>query len=155
MASLFSEEENRNLNMLAARRLIGTARADISCLEFFQGRQTDHHVVQTLLTVFSQAGCLRHDPDNYVPVLITKGNLRKALRASGLSQSALRNTARETPLCFLKVAKNQMLSCAHGRQRKEAAKSFFAEQQDRWWIIKVFLVNPDGAKSARFDRGHS
>lgn len=105
MASLSSVRENRDLNILAARRFIGTARADISCLAFFQGRQRDHLVVYNLLRVFSQNGCLRHDPDNYVPVLITDADLKKALRASGLGQSALRHTAQEQALCFLKTSK--------------------------------------------------
>lgn len=126
MASLSSTRENPDLNILAARRFIGTARVDISCLKFFQGRQTDYRVVDNLLRVFSQSGCLRYDPDNYVPVLIFEEELQRALRASSLAQSTLKNAVKERSLSFLKVVKDQKLSCAQGRYRVEAAKSFFS-----------------------------
>lgn len=93
MGSLSSAREDRNLHILAAKRLIGTARVDISCLNFFQGRQRDHRVVDYLSGVFLQNDCLRYDPDNFVPVLITRRDLDKALCASGLDDSDLKAPA--------------------------------------------------------------
>ena len=151
MASLSSTRENPDLNILAARQFIGTAQVDISCLKFFQGRQTDHWVVDNLLRVFSQSGCLRYDLDNYVPVLVFKEELQRALWTSGLTQSALKNAVKERLLCLLKVVEDQKLYCSHGRHRVEAAKSFFLEQEDHWWTIKLFLVQSKGTRSIRFE----
>ena len=152
MASLYSDKADRNLNALVARQLIGTARADVSCLDFFQGRQTDHQVVKHLLEVFCQIGCRRYDPDNFIPVLITKADLNIALQASGLNRTALQGQVQEGLPHILKTAKKQTLSCAHGRHRIEAAKQFLPEDDQRW-TIKIFLVKSKSSALASFDLG--
>jgi hypothetical protein len=146
MAYPSSDKDDRASNVLADSRYIGTARADISCLTFSQGRQTDHQIVEELITVFGQKRCRRYEPGNYIPVLISKANLKRALKASKLKRAALQSPAEDGSLCFLRTAKKQKLFCFHGRHRIEAAKRFLPDK-DQWWTIRVYLVESDGTQT--------
>lgn len=153
MAFPSSDKDDRASNVLADNRFIGTARADISYLTFIEGRQIDNQIVEKLITVFQQKRCRRYEPENYIPVLITKENLKRALKASKLKRAALQSPAKDGSLRFLKPAKNQELFCLHGRHRIEAAKKFLPDT-DQWWTIRVYLVESDGTQTAILIPGH-
>jgi hypothetical protein len=147
MACLYSEADDRATNVLADQRLIGTARANISSLEFIEGRQIDDRIVKNLINVFQQERCRRYDPENYIPVLLTQANLRRVLRSSKLTKADLKRPAHDGSLCLLKTAKNQMLRCLHGRHRIKAAEQFLP-YDDRWWTIRIYLIKSDGTHTA-------
>lgn len=143
MAYPSTDKDDRDLHILATKRLIGTARTDISCLDFIGGRQIDDRIVENLVGVFKKTRCQRYNPDHFIPVLIFQANLEKALKASGLSQTALGTPARDGSLPFLRTNPKQKLSCVHGKHRVKAA-SYFLPSDDRWWTVKVFLAKSNG-----------
>lgn len=146
MAFLSCDKDDRDSNLLATKRFIGTARTDISCLEFIKPREIDHPHVEHLVSVFQKTRCRRYDPENFIPVLITQAKLKRALRVSDLTQTSLRNAAPDGSLCFLKTAKNQKLSCVRGQHRIKAAENFL-HKSDHWWTIKIFLVESEGIEA--------
>lgn len=155
MAFPSCDEDDRNLDMLAARCLVGTARVNISCLKFLDGRQIDGRIVQDLVNSFEQTRCRRYEPDNFIPVLITTSKLRRALRASNISRTDLRTTRQDGTFHILKPAKNQRFSCAHGRHRIKAAEQFF-DSSDWWWPVKLFLTDSKGTHdNPIFDHANS
>jgi hypothetical protein len=134
--------DDRTSNGLANKRFIGIARADVKRLRFIKGRQIDHKIVEKLVTVFQLEGCRRHNPKNFVPVLITPPILDRALKASKLTQADLKNP-QDGSFCLLKTPKNQKLLCLHGRHRIKAAESFFPKE-DQWWTISIYLAESSG-----------
>jgi hypothetical protein len=100
MACLRNDTDDCASNVLADQRLIGTARADISCLEFIEGRQIDNRIVKNLVTVFQKQRCRRYDRENYIPVLITRANLRRVLKSSKLTKAGLKSPAHDGSLCW-------------------------------------------------------
>ena len=134
MAFTSSDTNDCVINALADNQFIGTARADISTLEFIKGRQIDNLIVENLITVFQQKRCRRYEPEDYIPVLVTKANLKRA---------ALQSPAEDGSLCLLRTAKNQKLSCLHRRHRIKAAENFLPDK-DQWWTVRIYLVASDG-----------
>lgn len=147
MASSVSDCGDRELNLLAARCFVGTARVDIPCLGFLEGREIDNRIVQDLVTSFEQTRCRRYEQDNFIPVLISTSNLTKALRASNISRADLRTTRQEGTFRHLKPAKNQKFSGVHGRHRIKAAEQFL-DASDWWWPVKLFQVDSKGTTTA-------
>jgi hypothetical protein len=155
MAFPACDQDDRDLDILATKCFVGTARVDISCLKFLEGRQIDNRIVQDLVRGFQQVRCRRYDPDNFIPVLITESNFQRALRVSDINQTALKNSSQDGSFYFLKTAKNQKLVCAHGRHRIKAAEQFL-DPNDRWWPVKLFVVDSHGTHvNSIFDRANS
>ena len=143
MALPSCDQDDRKLDILAARCFIGTAQVDISCLTFLEGRQIDSRIVDDLVSSFQKTRCRRYESDNFIPVLITKSSLRRALRISNLNQTDLRTPAHDGCPRSLKAAKKQKFTCAHGRHRINAAERFLGPD-DRWWPVKLFLTESKG-----------
>jgi hypothetical protein len=143
MAFPTCDQDDRELNILAASSFVGTARVDISCLEFLDSRQLDGRIVEELVSNFQQTRCRRYESENFIPVLITKAGLERALRVSNINRTDLKTPAQDGSFRFLKAAKNQKFSCIHGQHRIRAAEQFL-DPRDRWWPVKLFLPNSKG-----------
>ena len=117
--------------------MISTARVDISCLDFIEGRQIDRRIVDYLKAIFAATKCRqgskedsRYDPKNYIPVLIkSSSELKRVLKASKKTRKDL-NVRRGSP-CLLRTAPGQKLLCLDGRHRIEAADEFLSPG-NRW-----------------------
>jgi len=136
------DRNDRVASIIKHKRVLGVVRADINALEFVGGRQKDPKIVDNLKEHFQRARCRRFIPDNYIPVLITITELRKALRASGLNEQAFQTPAKDGSF-FLKTAPRQNLKCLEGRHRIEAAKQILPPG-DHWWTFKLLLLLPHG-----------
>ncbi len=87
-------------------------------------RQFDKKNVARLLDDFRREGCQRREPDNHVPVLISRSALPEGLlRVSDDFQLF----QPEHPLTYL-----------DGRHRLEAARKFFTDRNSRWWIADLY-----------------
>jgi hypothetical protein len=153
MALCSSDKDDIEFATLSSKRFIGTARADISSLEFIEGgRQIDNQIIERLISIFKDMTCRRLDPDNYIPVLITQVDLNRALRVSKVQQNALKIPASDGSYHFLRTSKGQKLKCVYGKHRVKAAERYFGEG-DRWWTITLFLTRgPNGICPSLLDR---
>jgi hypothetical protein len=87
-------------------------------------RQFDEKNIARLLDIFRLDGCQRREPDNHVPVLISRSALPEGpLRVS----DDLKLFKPDHPLTYL-----------HGRHRLEAARKFLTEKNNRWWIADLY-----------------
>lgn len=140
-------------NVLIESRFIGTARAKISSLRFVQGRQINKRIVDRLTSVFQQERCRRYESENYIPVLLTKDNLKQVLKSSKLKKDALKRPSEDGTLHLLRAKKAQLL-CLHGRHRIEAAKNFLP-REDQWWTVRVYVGKSDGTHTTPFMPSHA
>lgn len=85
-------------------------------------RQFDEENAKRLLRIFRE-DCQRWEPDNHVPVLISRSTLPEHQLGAGDNLQLLNP---EYPLTYL-----------HGRHRLEAASRFFTGN-DRWWIADLY-----------------
>lgn len=157
MASPSIDKRDLESNIFAAKRIIGTVRAEISSLQFipihpFQStrRQEDSQIVDDLVEVFRKTAIRRYDPDNVIRALVTPAELRRVLKASGVTQTVLTSPAPDGSLRLLKTAPNQKLSCLEGLHRIKAAEKVLAED-DCWWTIKLYLLDCEST----YTRAHS
>lgn len=110
-------------------------------------RQFDFKNVQRLITVFKLEGCLRLDPDNHVPVLISRETLNLLL--SSLRGTEARLTNWDEQLLFFEPT--SPLTILHGRHRLEAARKFL-RHNDKWWAVDLLveeLLSPSTANYIR------
>jgi hypothetical protein len=128
---------------LASRRKFGTARVSIASLQFVKGREIDASIVQHLMRVYEETKCKRNDPDNYIPILISSSDLRRALESSDLAQNNLKQLSSDGSFCYLHAAKNQYFKCLDGRHRISAALEFL-DPTDQWWTADIFQLRPGG-----------
>lgn len=150
MSSPAIDEGDLQSNVFAAKRLIGTVRAEISSLQFiplqpFQSsrRQEDSRRIDRLAGVFERTAVRRYDPKNYIRALMTPAELRKALKASGVTQTVLTSPAPDGTLRLLKTGPDQKLSCVEGLHRTKAAEKVLPDD-DCWWTIKLYLSDCQG-----------
>jgi hypothetical protein len=114
----------------------GVAKVDLRHLSFerlIPGVRTIRQShVKALVNTFESEGCLRHNPDNFVKVLIKDEILQQVLQRQNLSQNDLLGS--EEP-CFLEFPEDIKLTVIQGKHRLLAA-----EQQplDRWWIAHLY-----------------
>jgi hypothetical protein len=156
MASPSTEKGDLESNAFAARRVIGTVRAEFSSLQFMlvesietrQGerRQEDSRIVNNLAEIFQKTKIRRYDPKNFIRAFVTPAGLRKALDASGVTQTVLTTPAPDGSLRLLKTGSNQKLSCVEGLHRIRAAEKVLAED-DRWWTVKLYLSDCKGTST--------
>jgi hypothetical protein len=143
MAFPARDQDDRELNILAAERFVGTVRVAISCLQFLDARQLDPRVVKELVSNFQQTRCRRYESENFIPVLITKSDLDRALRVSDINRTDLKTPDQEGSFRFLKAAKRQNFTCVYGQHRIRAAEQFL-DPRDRWWPVKLFIPKSKG-----------
>jgi len=141
--SLSNDDNDLKSNKFLVEHEIGIIRASISELRFFEGREIDTSIVERLAVVFSVDRCRRYDPDHYIPAVVNHTDLRKLLTASNLSQRELLRPMKDGSPCLVKTHKSQTLLCMYRGHRTQAALRFLPKGQ-RWWTIRLFLVNDNG-----------
>ena len=105
-------------------------------------RQFDEKSVLALLNRFSSPeSCLRHEADNHVPALIPRHVLPHSSEdaSGGLGRTV--GTSVKKPRFF---EPPEPLIYLHGRHRLEAARRFFNEESEKWWIVDLYS---DGQKT--------
>lgn len=146
MASSLIDKNDCQIHKLADKRVVGIAKVNIECLDFYRKREIDTQVVEGLVKLFQQTRCRRHNPNHYIPVVITQENFKKALRASGLSRSTFATPAGDGFPRFLEAAKDQKFLCLRGLHRARAAQRVL-RVDDQWWTVKIFVTNSQGSCS--------
>ena len=119
-----------------AKHFIGRAKVELKNLYFpprNRCEDVDERKKGRLLSIFALEGCLRNDPDHYIPALINQEILDTALHRSGLDLQDL-NTKDEPPCLDFQ---DLQINCLHGQHRIEAAKIFLSPF-DEWWIIDFY-----------------
>ena len=86
-------------------------------------RQFNEKDVTMLLGFFRSEGCLRLDPKNHVPALISWSAVPQGLHSGG-----------EPP----HFSPEHPVICLRGRRRLEAARRFFTGDQNRWWVVDLY-----------------
>lgn len=93
-------------------------------------RQLDLKNVQRLLNIFELEGCLRMEPDNYVPALIPRALLPTVPKvAGGLADWMIEPPVFDPP---------ESLYCLHGRHRIEAARQYLS-LTGKWWVVYLYV----------------
>ncbi|KAG9233592.1 hypothetical protein BJ875DRAFT_38970 [Amylocarpus encephaloides] len=110
----------------------GTARVDLEALEFSSSlvREENEKIIESLKEKFKKEGCYRLEPRNHVPVIIESSDFLSILELLELDPDSLLENPREIPP-RLKFPLGFRLSCLHGRQRVEAAKTVLQKLGDR------------------------
>jgi len=137
-----TDKRDRKLNVKTSKKSIGCARVNTSSLEFVEGRELDHRIVQRLVNLFEETECRRYDPDNYIRLSVTKKQLKNILRLSKLTQNALKSPSQDGSLPFLNTGSTKLI-CYEGQHRVKAAESFL-EPDDHWWTIRLFFKSSKG-----------
>jgi len=89
----------------------------------YNPRQLDKNNVSRLVNVFQNEGCLRRQPENHVPALISRACLATVPRK------------KEADLQVLEL--NNAVVYLHGRHRIEAAQKVFLGSE-RWWMVDLY-----------------
>ncbi len=118
----------------------GKAKVRLEFLHFplDNGKRIDGKNKERLKGVFRTQGCLRLEPGNQVPAVITRNDLEQAIYKSRTSHSdLLDNLGKEPP--ELEFPPDFRLDCLHGRHRIEAAKELRSlKAKDKWWIVDLY-----------------
>ena len=93
-------------------------------------RQLDVKNVKRLQKIFELEGCLRLEPDNYIPALISRSILPDLPKLVG----GPADLAVEPPMFDPSVS----LRCLHGRHRIEAARQHLA-LTGKWWVVNLYV----------------
>ena len=93
-------------------------------------RQLDVKNVKRLQKIFELEGCLRLEPDNYIPALISRSLLSDLPNLVGEPA----DLAVEPPMFDPSVS----LRCLHGRHRIEAARQHLA-LTGKWWVVNLYV----------------
>jgi hypothetical protein len=102
-------------------------------------RQFDEKSVLMLTSRFFSEDCLRHEADNHVPALIAPHMLPESAQDSRVGRTLGNSVVK--PQFF---DPPELLVYLHGRHRLEAARRFFDEESEQWWIVDLYS---DGLKS--------
>ncbi|KAM3066488.1 hypothetical protein ACMFMG_011986 [Clarireedia jacksonii] len=122
-------------------KFLGVGRISISSLEFDDGRPIDPLIIEKLKELYTNTSCRRYDASNYVPVLVTKIQLKALLRTSGKTQQDIKNLSSDGTLPWLSSKKR--LLCPHGQHRVKAAEQFLPKA-DHWWTIEIYIIPSKG-----------
>ncbi|KAL9616021.1 MAG: hypothetical protein Q9160_009059 [Pyrenula sp. 1 TL-2023] len=120
-----------------SQHYLGSALVSLSDLSFEnEFRKFDEKNVDRLLKIFAIEGCKRYDPMNHVPALITRRDLKRALRKSSIPLRHLKH--HEPP--YINLHRAPSLVCLHGFHRVAAAKAFLGPHE-QWWILDLYQAN--------------
>ncbi|KAF4446547.1 Intracellular protein transport protein USO1 [Fusarium austroafricanum] len=118
----------------------GTARIRFAHLRFGNlcPREPNKKITAQLKERFSSEGCLRLEPKNHIPAVISQDTLDACIRASpNVSQDVLlENNGKQPP--ELRLPENCMVECLQGLHRVAAGKEFLP-RRDWWWTIDLYL----------------
>ncbi|RBA14416.1 hypothetical protein FPRO05_03208 [Fusarium proliferatum] len=123
----------------------GTARIRFANLRFGNlcPREPSKKITTQLKERFAGEGCLRLEPKNHIPAVISQDTLEACIRAlPDASQDVLlENNGKQPP--ELRLPEGCMVECLQGLHRVAAGKEFLP-RRDWWWTIDLYLA-------ARFD----
>lgn len=118
----------------------GTARIRFAHLRFGNlcPREPNKKITAHLKERFSGEGCLRLEPKNHIPAVISQGTLDASIRATqNVSQDVLlENNGKQPP--ELRLPENCTIECLQGLHRVAAGKEFLP-RRDWWWTIDLYL----------------
>ncbi|KAI3573907.1 hypothetical protein IWW34DRAFT_854835 [Fusarium oxysporum f. sp. albedinis] len=118
----------------------GTARIRFANLRFGNlcPREPNKKITTQLKERFSGEGCLRLEPKNHIPAVISQDTLEACIRASpNVSQDVLlENNGKHPP--ELRLPEDCMVECLQGLHRVAAGKEFLP-RRDWWWTIDLYL----------------
>ncbi len=115
---------------------LGTARVRLDNLSFDPRFGYDEPVHDRVSRIFAKQGCLRLEPDSHVKALISKEQLREALRSSNCTEDQLRQPPNTVPV-ELVFPLDFELPCFCGQHRIVAAKEVLSPR-NRWWCVDLF-----------------
>lgn len=99
--------------------------------------KVDQKHVDKLTHIYQTEGCMRlHDPEYYVPGLITSEDLKRAVSYSGLR---LLDLGQEGEPPILNLPENIRIRILHGEHRLRAAE-LFLEPRERWWVVVLYTT---------------
>ncbi|KAF2182665.1 hypothetical protein K469DRAFT_443832, partial [Zopfia rhizophila CBS 207.26] len=134
-------DAERRIEAEKSSKFRGRARVSLEFLYFSVHcpRDLDRSNVERLKGVYLREGVKRLEPKNHVPAIISKADLKSAIKHSGTSLSDLLNRPQEN-LPRLKFPPNFRLQCLHGKHRIDAAKeSPRLKGEEKWWTVTFYL----------------
>jgi hypothetical protein len=115
----------------------GTAQISIEHLDFpHPCRQVDKKIIEQLKRDFEGEGCIKDQPNNWIPAVIHDSTLQAALEKLATSTEKFKAASKEKPL-QLHFPHGVKLECLHGQHRILAAKEFL-DQSDLWWTVDLY-----------------
>ncbi|KAH7016644.1 hypothetical protein B0J12DRAFT_705659 [Macrophomina phaseolina] len=121
------------------QRYRGTVRVDIESLSFASHLRQDKIQPAGYYRPHQE---YRLEPHNHIPVSIDDLTLRRCLQATGLRRKDLLNNTR-SGYHFLAVPPDLRLCCLRGWAQVAAAKNYYSDPQDRWWIVDLYDIGTD------------
>lgn len=143
-AYLNDQNEQNQSRILASQKSSYKGSARILLSSFYRPHPTEHPRafdqtnVDRLKVIFRNQGIRRTHRNNHIPVLLSEDDLHLALQRSDVQESDLINHPMGSPP-LLKFQEHS-LRYLHGRHRLAAAESLL-DQNDRWWIVDIYLEN--------------
>lgn len=122
------------------RHFRGRARVSLDRLHYdgisMRGTVDEKHI-NHLVKVFQVEGCSRlHDPNYYVPGIISHHDLEDALASSNLRVLDL---MQDGAPYFLNIREGTRIRVLHGEHRLRAAEKFL-EPTERWWTVVLYTT---------------
>lgn len=122
------------------RHFRGRAKVSLDRLHYdgisMRGTVDEKHI-NHLVKVFQAEGCSRlHDPNHYVPVIISRTDLEDAAAATNLRVLDL---MQDRPPYFLNIREGTRIRVLHGEHRLRAAEKFL-EPTERWWTVVLYTT---------------
>ena len=118
----------------------GTALVRFAHLHFGSlcPREPNKKITEHLKEKFSNEGCLRLEPKNHIPVIVSQETLRAAIEASpNVSQDSLLENGNTQPP-ELRFPNNVTVECLQGLHRVAAGQEFLP-RRDWWWTVDLYL----------------
>jgi hypothetical protein len=101
-------------------------------------QEANEKVVVKLRDVFAHEGCLRLEPKNHIPAIISQANLDLAIHTTpGAIGASILAGHKKLP-CELIFPDGVSIECLQGLHRVEAAKKMLP-RRDWWWTIDLYL----------------
>lgn len=141
MNSVQVNDAERRIEAEKSSKFRGRAQVPLEFLYFSVHcpRDLDRSNVERLKGVYLREGINRLKPENHVPAIIRKADLKSAIKHSGTSLSDLLNRPQEN-LPQLKFPPNFRLQCLHGKHRIQAANELtHLKVEDKWWTVTFYL----------------
>lgn len=136
-------------------KYMGTAEIFIKHLEFpHPCRKIDWKIVDQLVRDFDGEGCIRDQPVNRIPAVISNSILQEGLQKLAISAEAFRATSKDKPV-KLPLSEDVKLECLHGQHRILAAEEFYNNIFDRWWIVDLYGSDLENYTKQALREGYS
>lgn len=130
--------EQTKYHKLLQQSYRGSAKVLLSSLFFtnrHDARSTDTQNIRKLVQTFATHGCNRSEPENHIPVLLSRSQLSHVRQTSGFqeSHSSIAFDHSQSIISF----DTQSVHALQGRLRVLAAKQYLPPA-DCWWIVDCY-----------------